>query len=101
VDQISHLVRSSVVETREVAEEGYEATRQAALAALSTLNREPGDLDGVTAWLTLIDIIPSSPIVSRFVAPHLHRWYILAEYDWYIHVRALTLWKPKWRSMAY
>ena len=43
-----------------------------------------------TAWLTLIDTIPSSPIVSRFVTQHLQGWYILAEYDWYIHVRILV-----------
>jgi len=52
-----------------------------------------------TAWLTLIDTIPSSPIVSRFVTQHLRGWYILAEYDWHIHVRTLTranadAWEP-------
>ena len=75
----SHPVRSSVVGTAEVAEGEYEAARQVALAVLSTLKRQLGNLDGVTAWLTLIDTIP------------IQGWYILAEYDWYIRVPILTV----------
>ncbi len=29
-------------------------------------------------------------MVSRFVTQHRQEWYILAEYDWYVHVRVLT-----------
>ena len=32
--------------------------------------------------LTLIDTIPSSPIVSRFGTQYRPQWYILAQYDW-------------------
>ena len=40
--------------------------------------------------LTLIDTIPSSPILFRFLPQHMQGWYILAEHDWYIHVELLT-----------
>ena len=43
-----------------------------------------------TAWLTLIDTIPSSPIVPRSATQHLQGWYILAEYDWCIQLRVFA-----------
>lgn len=42
-------------------EEGYEAARLAALAILASLERELGDLDRVTAWLTVTGMLNAAP----------------------------------------
>jgi hypothetical protein len=42
-------------------EEGYQAARLTALAMLSSLKRELGDLDRVTAWLRVFGMVNSSP----------------------------------------
>ena len=42
-------------------EEGYEAARSAALAILAGLKRELGDLDRVSAWLTVTGMVDVAP----------------------------------------
>jgi enamine deaminase RidA (YjgF/YER057c/UK114 family) len=42
-------------------EEGYEAARLTALAALGSLKRALGDLDRVTAWLRVFGMVNSAP----------------------------------------
>jgi len=42
-------------------EEGYEAARLVALAILASLKRELGDLDRVTAWLTVTGMVNAAP----------------------------------------
>ena len=42
-------------------EQGYEAARLTALAALGSLKRELGDLDRVTAWLRVFGMVNSAP----------------------------------------
>ena len=42
-------------------EEGYEAARLAALAMLGSLKNELGDLDRVTAWLTVTGMVNAAP----------------------------------------
>ena len=42
-------------------EEGYEAARLAALAILASLRRELGDLDRVSAWLTVSGMVNAAP----------------------------------------
>ena len=42
-------------------EEGYEAARLAALAILASLKRELGDLDRVSAWLTVTGMVHAAP----------------------------------------
>jgi enamine deaminase RidA (YjgF/YER057c/UK114 family) len=42
-------------------EQGYEATRSTALAILSSLKRELGDLDRVRAWLMVHGMVNASP----------------------------------------
>ena len=42
-------------------EQGYQAARLAALAMLSSLKRELGDLDRVTAWLRVFGMVNSAP----------------------------------------
>ena len=42
-------------------EEGYEAARLAALAILASLKRELGDLDRVSAWLTVTGMVNAAP----------------------------------------
>ncbi len=46
-------------------EEGYEAARLAALAMLGSLKNELGDLDRVTAWLTVTGMVNAAPISGR------------------------------------
>jgi enamine deaminase RidA (YjgF/YER057c/UK114 family) len=42
-------------------EEGYQAARLAALTILSSLKRELGDLDRVTAWLMVYGLVNADP----------------------------------------
>jgi enamine deaminase RidA (YjgF/YER057c/UK114 family) len=42
-------------------EQGYQAARLTALALLSSLKRELGDLDRVTAWLRVFGMVNSAP----------------------------------------
>ncbi len=42
-------------------EQGYQAARLVALAILSSLKRELGDLDRVTAWLRVFGMVNSAP----------------------------------------
>ena len=42
-------------------EEGYEAARMAALSVLSSLERELGDLDRVSAWLMVHGLVNAAP----------------------------------------
>ncbi len=42
-------------------EEGYEAARGAALSVLSSLKRELGDLDRVSAWLMVYGLVNATP----------------------------------------
>ena len=42
-------------------EEGYRAARLAALSVLSSLKRELGDLDRVTAWLRVFGMVNAAP----------------------------------------
>ena len=42
-------------------EEGYEAARMAALSVLSSLKRELGDLDRVSAWLMVHGLVNAAP----------------------------------------
>ena len=42
-------------------EEGYEAAKGAALSVLSSLKRELGDLDRITAWLTVHGLVNAAP----------------------------------------
>jgi enamine deaminase RidA (YjgF/YER057c/UK114 family) len=46
-------------------EQGYEATRLAALAVLGSLKRELGDLDRVGAWLRVFGMVNSAPGFDR------------------------------------
>jgi len=46
-------------------EQGYEAARLTALAALGSLKRVLGDLDRVTAWLRVFGMVNSSPGFDR------------------------------------
>ena len=43
------------------AEQAYEAARMAALSILSSLKRQLGDLDRVTAWLRVFGMVNSAP----------------------------------------
>ena len=43
-------------------EEGYEAARLAALAILASLRRELGDLNRVSAWLTVTGMSTRHPV---------------------------------------
>ncbi|HEY6582458.1 MAG TPA: RidA family protein [Rubrobacter sp.] len=53
-------------EGAEVSEEqGYEAARLTALAMLTSLKRELGDLDRVSAWLRVFGMVNSGPDFSR------------------------------------
>ena len=47
-------------------EEGYEAARLVALAMLSSLKRELGDLDRVGAWLRTFGMVNAAPDFDRF-----------------------------------
>jgi hypothetical protein len=42
-------------------EQGYEAARSSALTVLSSLKRELGDLDRVTAWLMVYGLVNADP----------------------------------------
>ena len=42
-------------------EEGYGAARMAALSVLSSLKRELGDLDRVSAWLVVHGLVNAAP----------------------------------------
>jgi enamine deaminase RidA (YjgF/YER057c/UK114 family) len=42
-------------------EQGYEAARSTALSVLSSLKRELGDLDRVSAWLTVHGMVNAAP----------------------------------------
>jgi hypothetical protein len=42
-------------------EQGYEAARLSALTVLSSLKRELGDLDRVTAWLMVYGLVNADP----------------------------------------
>lgn len=46
-------------------EQGYEAARLTALSMLSSLKRELGDLDRVTAWLRVFGMVNSAPGFER------------------------------------
>ena len=46
-------------------EQGYEAARLTALAMLTSLKRELGDLDRVSAWLRVFGMVNSAPDFSR------------------------------------
>jgi enamine deaminase RidA (YjgF/YER057c/UK114 family) len=46
-------------------EEAYEAARLAALTILASLKRELGDLDRITAWLTVFGMVNSAPGFDR------------------------------------
>ena len=46
-------------------EQGYEAARLTALAALGSLKRVLGDLDRVTAWLRVFGMVNYSPSFDR------------------------------------
>ena len=46
-------------------EDGYQAARLTALAALASLRRELGDLDRVTAWLRVFGMVNSAPGFTR------------------------------------
>jgi hypothetical protein len=45
--------------------QGYEAARLTALAMLTSLKRELGDLDRVSAWLRVFGMVNSAPGFSR------------------------------------
>ena len=47
-------------------EEGYEAARLVALAMLSSLKRELGDLDRVGAWLRTFGMVNAAPDFDRY-----------------------------------
>jgi enamine deaminase RidA (YjgF/YER057c/UK114 family) len=47
-------------------EQGYAAARGTALAILSSLGRELGDLDRVTAWLRAFGMVNTAPDFDRF-----------------------------------
>ncbi|HEX2182017.1 MAG TPA: RidA family protein [Rubrobacteraceae bacterium] len=46
-------------------EQGYEAARLTALAALGSLERALGDLDRVTAWLRVFGMVNSAPVFTQ------------------------------------
>jgi enamine deaminase RidA (YjgF/YER057c/UK114 family) len=46
-------------------DEAYQAARLVALAMLSSLKRELGDLDRVTAWLKVLGMVNSAPGFNR------------------------------------
>jgi enamine deaminase RidA (YjgF/YER057c/UK114 family) len=47
-------------------EEGYEAARRVALAMLSSLKRELGDLDRVGTWLRTFGMVNAAPDFDRY-----------------------------------
>ena len=47
---------------------GYEAARRAGLAMLGTLRRALGDLDRVTAWLTVTGMVNAAPGLTQSTA---------------------------------
>jgi enamine deaminase RidA (YjgF/YER057c/UK114 family) len=47
-------------------EQGYEAARGTGLAVLSSLARELGDLDRITAWLRAFGMVNAAPDFDRF-----------------------------------
>jgi enamine deaminase RidA (YjgF/YER057c/UK114 family) len=46
-------------------EQGYEAARLTALAALGSLERALGDLDRITAWLRVFGMVNSAPVFTQ------------------------------------
>ena len=70
-------------------EEAYRAARLIALAILSSLKRELGDLDRVTAWLRVLGMVNAAPGFTRTTSVRL----TLAP-----RARLPTFQRPVWRS---